>query len=197
MKTLLPTYLHSGNRFHSIFLKIKKIRLYFNNLGEKAIFFKSMLVLICTVFFLTANAQHVATPNSYEGIWAGVLKNTNDSRVAVIVQVSNGITSRYNYNADNKKIEKYDFLKEITMIAGNNLSYTWMNKGGVWSETQTHMMSYAAPDMLKCRLIRQVTNTEESKDDPGMNDEWSTYFQGFLDRFDSIQELEKFMNSDD
>ncbi|PTX13601.1 hypothetical protein C8N37_101349 [Sphingobacterium faecium] len=197
MKTSLPIYLNSGNRFHSIFLKTKKIGLYFNTMNKKASFFKSMLVLICTLLFLTANGQHVATPNSYEGIWAGVLKNSKDSKLAVIVRVSNGTATRYNYNVDNNKIEKYDFLKEMTMIAGNNLSYTWMNKGGVWSETQTHMMSYAAPDMLKCRLIRQVTNTEESKDDPGMNDEWSTYFQGFLDRFESIQELEKFMNSDD
>ncbi|MEN5085565.1 hypothetical protein ABE426_03735 [Sphingobacterium faecium] len=197
MKTAISTDLISENRFHRIFLKRKKLRLYSNAIYKTPNYCRWLLVLICAVFFLTARGQHVATPNSYEGIWAGVLKNSKDSKLAVIVRISNGTATRYNYNVDNKKIEKYDFLKEMTMIVGNNLSYTWMNKGGVWSETQTHMMSYAAPDMLKCRLIRQVTNTEESKEDPGMNDEWSTYFQGFLDRFESIQELEKFMNSDD
>lgn len=197
MKRAFPTYLISGNRRHSIFLKIKKVWFYLNNISKNLVLSKLVLTLICAIFFLSAKGQHIATASSYEGVWAGVIQNNSENKLAIIVKVSNGVATRYNYNSKDKKIEKYDFPKEVTMILGNNLSYTWLNKGGIWSETQTHMMSYLAPDMLKCRLIRQVTNAEESKDDPGVNNEWSTYYQGILDRFNSIQELEKFMNSDD
>lgn len=148
------------------------------------------LTLVCAIFLLTAKGQHTATPASYDGIWAGILENNNKNKLILIVRISNGIATKYTYNKESQKLEKYNFLKEATMSVGNNLSYTWMNKGGVWSETQTHMISYLRPDVIRCRLIRQVTNTQESEDAPGMNDEWSTYYLGTLDRFNTIQELE-------
>lgn len=150
-----------------------------------------VLTMVCAVFLLSAKGQHTAAPSSYDGIWAGILENDNKSKLIMIVQVSNGVASKYSYNKSTKKLEKHNFLKETSMIAGNNLSYTWMNKGGIWSETQTHMISYLRPDVIRCRLIRQVTNTQDSEDAPGMNDEWSTYYTGTLDRFSSIGELEK------
>lgn len=155
------------------------------------------LTMVCALFLLSAKGQHTAAANSYDGVWAGILENTNKNKLIMIVQISNGVASKYSFNKSTNKLEKHNFLKEATMVTGNNLSYTWMNKGGVWSETQAHMISYLRPDVIKCRLIRQVTNTQESEDAPGMNDEWSTYYQGTLDRFKSIEELEKTLKSDD
>lgn len=154
------------------------------------------LTMLCAIFLLTANAQHNASPSSYDGVWAGILKNSKDSKLILIVRVSNGVASRYEYNKETKKLDKYSFLKEATMNVGNNLSYTWMNKGGIWSETQTHMISYLSPEVIKCRLIRQVTNAQESETNPGMNDEWFTYYEGTLDRFKSIQDLENTLRED-
>ncbi|WP_316820434.1 hypothetical protein [Pedobacter gandavensis] len=154
------------------------------------------LTMICAIFLLTAKGQHNAIPGSYDGIWAGLLENSKKDKLVIIVQISNGMATKYRYNQETKKLEKYTFPKEATMAVGNNLSYTWMNKGGVWSETQTHMISYLRPDVIRCRLIRQVTNAQASEDDPDLNEEWSTYFMGTLDRFKSIQELENTLKSD-
>lgn len=147
--------------------------------------------MICAIAFFSARAQHTANLKSFDGVWAGVLKDKNDKESLVVVKILNGLASRYDYNDDTKKFEKSSFIKENSMVLGNNLSFTWMNKGGIWSENQTYMISYLKPNVLYCRLIRQVNNVSEDKNSPGMNDEWSTYFEGALTHYDTIAALEK------
>lgn len=160
-------------------------------------FFNLKIALIMSCFFLllSAKAQHIATSSSYDGIWAGILKNDNGDKLVSIIRISNGIASRYSYNTETKRLERSSFLKESSMLLGNNLSYTWMNKGGIWSETQTHMIAYLKPDVLYCRLIRQVNNASEDENTPGINNEWSTYYQGKIDRYESIEKLEQILRN--
>jgi hypothetical protein len=40
------------------------------------------------------------------------------------------------FDADGPPYREITPLKEYFLVNGNNLIYTWMNKGGVWSETQ-------------------------------------------------------------
>lgn len=136
-----------------------------------------------------AHSQYVARNSSFEGYWIGELSSMEDDDTnTVIIRIRNGEAQRYYYDSDEEEFLPGDYLNESTLMAGNNVSYTWVNKGGVWSETQTHLMNYLKPDMLYCILVRQVNNATEDEDFPGMNNEWSTSFEGILSRYSSIQE---------
>lgn len=146
----------------------------------------------------TAEAQHVATSSSFEGFWVGELKDADDDSNTnyMMIQILNGKGTRYTYNSDTEKLEPTSKNKENTMILGNNACYTWMNKGGIWSETQTHLMSYIEPGALWCHLIRQVTNEQEDEDVAGINDEWKVIYSGRLNFYKSVAEFQKELDAD-
>jgi len=154
---------------------------------------KTVLLLLWIGMINTAMGQYTAGAGSFDGVWAGVLKNSQGSKSTVLLKINGGSTVRYMYNEDTDKFEPSSFEKQASMFLGNNFIFTWMNKGGVWSETQTHMISYLKPKSLYCRLIRQVTNAQEDEDNPGINNEWSTTFEGILEHFSSMAEFERAM----
>lgn len=135
-----------------------------------------------------AQAQHVARKSSYEGFWIGELSDSDDDTNLVLIGIKNGVAQRYYYDEDEDDFFPGEFFDESTLIAGNNVSYTWVNKGGIWSETQAHLMDYLSADLLYCILIRQVNNASEDEDYPGINNEWSITYEGTLHRYDTIQE---------
>ncbi|WP_437919497.1 hypothetical protein [Sphingobacterium sp. LRF_L2] len=146
-----------------------------------------LAIAVMFLFWQYAQAQHTANASSFEGVWAGQLQDENEEVQYLIIRIINGDASKYSYNEENNSFEANTFDLEKTMITGNNASYTWMNKGGVWTETQTHLLSYLKPGELWCRMIRQVTNAKEDEDNPGINNEWSTYYYGRLSYHRSIE----------
>jgi hypothetical protein len=135
-----------------------------------------------------AEAQHVARKSSFDGFWIGELSDSDDDTNLVIIGINNGVAQRYFYDDEEDDFFPGEYFDESTLIAGNNVSYTWVNKGGIWSETQTHLMDYLRPDLLYCILVRQVNNASEDEEYPGLNNEWSITYEGTLSRYDSIQE---------
>jgi hypothetical protein len=58
--------------------------------------------------------------------------------------------------------------------------YTWINSGGVWTETQTFMLSYVNEDKYELVWSRQVLNFK----DEGDNEAW--FVQGSGTLYDNI-----------
>jgi len=151
--------------------------------------FFTLILFVMTLGISQAQAQFVARKSSFDGFWIGELSQIDDDDTNfVIIGIKNGIAQRYFYDEDEDDFFPGEYFDEATLIAGNNISYTWLNKGGIWSETQTHLMDYLRPDLLYCILVRQVNNATEDEDYPGMNNEWSVTYEGTLDRYDSIEE---------
>ena len=151
--------------------------------------FFTLILFVMTLGISQAQAQFVARKSSFDGFWIGELSQIDDDDTNfVIIGIKNGIAQRYFYDEDEDDFFPGEYFDEATLIAGNNISYTWVNKGGIWSETQTHLMDYLRPDLLYCILVRQVNNATEDEDYPGMNNEWSVTYEGTLDRYDSIEE---------
>ncbi len=150
---------------------------------------KLFITVVLIGYTMVGYAQYTADATSFDGIWAGKLKNDDDQEQYLILKISQNNVKRYMYNEDKDDFELSNYERESTMLAGNNIAYTWINLGGVWSETQTHLLSFLKPGVLWCRLLRQVTNAEEDKDNPGINNEWSTFYQGRLDRYNTLQEF--------
>jgi len=157
------------------------------NLTQLSKLFALMILFVVVLGLPQAQAQHVARKSSFDGFWIGELSQGDDTNL-VIIGIKNGEAQRYYYDEDEDDFFPGEFFDESTLIAGNNVSYTWVNKGGIWSETQTHLMDYLRPNLLYCILVRQVNNASEDEDYPGMNNEWSSTYEGTLDRYNTIQE---------
>jgi|GEM_PF-1457718 len=138
-----------------------------------------------------AEAQFVARLDSYDGYWAGSLTDVSDDErtTYLVLRIENGRASRLMYDEDKKDFVDGNFEKQTSSVVGNNLSYVWMNSGGVWSETQSHSLSYLKEGLLWCIMVRQVTNATEDENVEGINDEWNVVYKGGLDFYRSRQAL--------
>ena len=152
---------------------------------------KTYRLLFCTLFIFLLNTAHAQDSQqaSFDGYWAGIITTAgkDGKELPVILKITNGIAREVDYNEETGKFEAGKREKEFTSIVRNNLSYTWMNKGGVWSETQTYLVSYINDKSLKLVWVRQVNNVQEDEDD---NDEWFMTGRGELVKF-SESELKK------
>lgn len=148
-----------------------------------------LLFFLSALVFTTSKAQTDKSP-SFDGYWAGVITTSaeDDDKVTMILKITNGVAKRVYYDKDTKSLETSDFLKESTSILRNNLTYTWMNKGGVWSETQTYMASYINKEKLQLIWARQVNNIGEDED----NEEWYLIGRGELLKYTEKELLEIF-----
>ncbi|TCK85463.1 hypothetical protein [Albibacterium bauzanense] len=149
----------------------------------------ALIILLVVAWSLPqAQAQHVARKSSFDGFWIGELSDSDDDTNIVIIGIKDGVAQRYFYDEEEDDFFPSEYFDESTLIAGNNVAYTWVNKGGIWSETQAHLMDYLRPNLLYCVLIRQVNNAAADEDFPSMNNEWSTTYEGTLTRYNTIQE---------
>lgn len=156
----------------------------------KTVIYTIVLLVSTTFSSFSLKAQHVANRLSYEGYWMGELKSINDNNeLLLILKIENGQAKRLFYDEDSGEIEEFDFLKETSERMGNNFSFVWMNEGGIWSETQSHSLSYLKPKELWCILVRQVTNAKEDDEHKGINNEWNLIFKGGISSYKSILAL--------
>lgn len=138
----------------------------------RKLFFLSLFSLLLIATSVSLHAQ-----SKFEGYWAGTLKTADGDNIAIILKITNGVAKEYNYDKDQKKLVAYEPDKEVTNWQRNNLCFTWMNQGGVWTETQTYMLSYLSGKKLSAIWIRQVNNI---KDDEDENSCWSVKAEGTL-----------------
>jgi hypothetical protein len=73
--------------------------------------------------------------------------------------------------------------KEYFLNAGNHLVYTWLNKGGIWSETQVLCFSMINENKLLAAWNRHVNNDTEND-----NDVWNIQKEIIFDRHDIDEE---------
>lgn len=157
----------------------------------KTLLQSSMTLIALFIGLSVSNAQFVATQTSYEGYWAGQLTNSNDEddKAFLVLKIENGQAKRLDYDEEKNDFVESNFGKEMSSLLGNNFSFVWMNQGGIWSETQSHSLSYLNERRLWCLMVRQVTNAQEDEDVPGINDEWNLVYEGGLNYYRSLLAL--------
>lgn len=136
------------------------------------------LVFISLLFSLIS--MHLQAQTKFEGYWAGKLKTDGGDEILIVLKITNGVAKRYSYDKDKEKLVPFNPLKETTISQRNNLCFTWMNQGGVWTETQTYLLSYLDDETLSIVWVRQVNNI---KDDADENDRWSVKAEGKLEHY--------------
>ena len=144
---------------------------------------KSLILLLLLIFI---NHVSFGQRQKFDGYWFGKLKTSDDREASVILKIENNTAHQMSYS-EQEGLQVSDRDKEYTQSLRNNLCYTWLNMGGVWSETQTFMLSYLNSEELQIIWIRQVNNIKEGTDE---NEEWYVIGRGTMEKL-SEKEVEE------
>lgn len=135
---------------------------------KKYVFF---YFLMFSVFL--ANAQS----RNFDGIWTGTLTSEDDKTFSVTLYIEDNNVYSVTTDEEGDRVKDTDYEVMWSKGFGEQLNYVWMNKGGVWTETQSFSMVYITNSKLSVYFVRHVSN--ESEDYDG-NTDWGYYATGFL-----------------
>ena len=136
---------------------------------------KRILLTITTLFFITLGVNGQNYNSELVGIWRGTLERTDteDQTVAQISIFKEGgrLVAARQFVNDDGELYNAKRSNSSTIAQENNLTYSWVNNGGIWSESQTYMMALTTDndndEVLIVYHIRLVNNdhSDDSQDD--------------------------------
>ena len=130
----------------------------------------AQLALVIVVGMATVvNAQ-----DPFSGDWRGKIVMVKDNSEAPF-RVFVGENKADNYYCENGKWNSYQVALHRFDVQRNNALLTWIDKGGVWTETQVFSLSYVNKETLALVWVRHVNNIEE-----GDFATWHTFGHGTL-----------------
>lgn len=113
--------------------------------------------------------------NPFVGDWRGTMA-TEQRPVKVPVRVSVGENSATHYFCTDGKWVTGGKKRLWFGWQNNNALLSWIDTGGLWTETQTFSLSYVNTDTVSLVWTRHVNNKKESTD----NTTWHTFGGGTL-----------------
>ena len=138
--------------------------------------------LIVFLFTLLISSSSIAQKFDTDGYWAGVIPikdDPYDDGFVLMLYVQDGKARQVEYRYEEGTFYFVDHQKEVHTNLRNNMSFSWMNEGGAWSETQTFMLSSIDSETMNVLWIRQVNNEEDYA-----NTDWNVVREGTLIKFE-------------
>jgi hypothetical protein len=128
--------------------------------------FGFFLVLL---FLSAASFADSANRSEFNGTWIGsVIHNDDGYSMDIRLDITSNKIVQYFRNEDETwaAVEPDD---NFFIWDRNNLVYVWVNKGGVWSETQTYSLSFIDSRTLDVVWLRHVNNYRDGSN----NETWN------------------------
>jgi hypothetical protein len=137
------------------------------------------ITCVMMVSFTFSFSQNFST----DGYWAGMIPERADflgdsKELLLLLYISDGKARQIEYRKAEDKFYFINHEKEVHSNLKNNLSFSWMNKGEVWSETQTFMLSSINAGTINVLWIRQVNNQDSLN-----NEDWNIIREGVLTKY--------------
>jgi hypothetical protein len=79
---------------------------------------------------------------------------------------------------DGDLIKDRQFEVQTSKGYGEQLNFFWINKGGVWTETQMFSISWSSESELSVYHMRHVSNKSDEEDG---NTDWGYFAKGILE----------------
>jgi len=136
---------------------------------------KAVMISLMVLMFTGFVFADPATRNQLNGVWIGVVYHDDDSYAMEIkIEIQNNRVIQYFNN--NGRWEPVEPDEDYYIYNRNNFVYLWVNKGGVWSETQIYSLSFINERTLNVIWVRHVNNYRNG----GNNEDWHLSGQGQL-----------------
>lgn len=135
---------------------------------------KLTLLTLLGFFLFTANTN--AQSRDFDGIWSGTLTTSNgdDSELTLYIEDNNVYSVYIDEDGDRAKYKMYEVI--WSKGYGEQISFVWMNKGGVWTETQMYSIAWLDSDRISVHHLRHVSNEDEYD----TNTDWGYTSEGIL-----------------
>ena len=135
---------------------------------------KKLLLTIATLLFITLGVNAQNYNSDLVGIWGGTLERTDteDETYALfsIYREAGRLVCARQFKNDDGLIYNSTKSNSSTIAQSNNLTYSWVNSGGIWSESQTYFLTLTTDgdndEVLYVYHVRIVNNdTADDNDD--------------------------------
>lgn len=128
-----------------------------------------------TLLLMLVTWLSYAQERNFDGIWSGELTADDGKTFTLTLYIEDN--NVYSVTEDEEEDMIKDRYKEVSWSKGfgEQLNYVWMNKGGVWTETQMHSLVWLGEDRLSIHFLRHVSNKED-----GVNTDWGYSATGYL-----------------
>jgi hypothetical protein len=131
------------------------------------------ITLVMMLFTWCAYSQE----RNFDGLWSGELTASDGDTFTITLYIEDNNVYSVTEDEDGELIK--DREKEVSWSKnfGQQLNYVWMNKGGIWTETQVSSLVWIEDGKLSIHFMRHVSNKEE---DTEGNSDWGYTATGFL-----------------
>jgi len=135
---------------------------------------KNLIFTFCLCLFgLSVQAQN----RDFDGLWTGEIATSNNETISIRLYIVDNNVHSLTKDEDGDLIK--DRYKEVSWSKGygEQLNYVWMNKGGIWTETQVYSLVWINENKLSIHFLRHVSNESKGTD---VNTDWGYTGKGFL-----------------
>lgn len=136
--------------------------------------YKLAILALLGTFLNINNAQ--AQARDFDGIWSGTITDTDgdDHELTLYIDDNNVYAVYIDEDGDRAKYRGHEVL--FSKGFGEQLNFIWMDKGGVWTETQVYSLVMLDDDRISVYHMRHVSNEDEYD----TNTDWGYSSKGIL-----------------
>ncbi len=133
--------------------------------------------ILFATFIMFSIFQGFSQDRDFDGLWEGIMEKENGEQYKLTLFIEDNNVYSVTTDDDGDLIKNRQFEVQISKGYGEQLNFFWINKGGVWTETQMYSLSYASDSELSVFHMRHVSNKSDEKDG---NTDWGYFSKGTL-----------------
>lgn len=137
-----------------------------------------MKTTLFTLLLLTISSITFSQSRDFNGLWEGTMTKTDGTTFNLKLFIEDNNVYSVTKDKDGDLIKNKQFEVRDSKGYGEQLNYYWMNKGGVWTETQIFSISWTSEKKLSVYFMRHVSNLTSDKKG---NTDWGYFAKGVLE----------------
>ena len=125
------------------------------------------IITIAILMFIALGVNAQSFNRNIIGLWGGTVENTDTGKESYMAfnfeydSFTKKLTChKLTRNEEGEIVNNNSFTNSSFTYQTNNAVYTWVNSGGIWSETQSYMFTITE-SQLQILHIRMVNNDKE------------------------------------
>ncbi|MFI2741412.1 hypothetical protein ACG2LH_01620 [Zhouia sp. PK063] len=124
---------------------------------------KNNFTFLFIFLFFTGITFSNAQSRNFDGYWKGTIKLSTGKTQSLALYVEDNNVYRVTTNSEGKPEIDKSLNVSQSRGYGEQLNFFWMNKGGLWTETQFSSLTYISSSKLSVHFMRHVSNLTEDK----------------------------------
>ncbi|WP_299684223.1 hypothetical protein [uncultured Dokdonia sp.] len=134
-------------------------------------------IILVAAFLMLSIFQGFSQDRDFDGLWEGVLEKENGEQYKLTLFIEDNNVYGVTTDEDDDLVKDRQFEVQISKGYGEHLNFFWINKGGVWTETQMFSLSWSSDSELSVFHTRHVSNKSDEIDG---NTDWGYFAKGTL-----------------